>query len=152
MPSIQRSIWPAGLARRRNQGPKPIQFDFLACSDARLIRIFEDEDSNSGGGRGRKPGKSQASLLKNRNPDLVTMSIGGKDVGFVDLLDRVSQHSSSVLNFELANLPSSVFTDFTSPTRVKVVTGCGLTIARKTAKAQLTRLPKISMEKTLRMT
>lgn len=79
---------PQVAADGRIQGPKPISFDFIACSGSKLKNIYED--SPNGGNRPEdKPKISQAGALKDKNPDLVTMSIGGNDVGFVDLMDRV---------------------------------------------------------------
>jgi hypothetical protein len=75
----------------RIQGPKPINFDFIACSGSKLKNIYEDSP-NGGNGPDAKPKISQAGALKDTNPDLVTMSIGGNDVGFVDLMDRVSRN------------------------------------------------------------
>jgi hypothetical protein len=80
---------PQIAADDRIQGPKPIKFDFIACSGARARNIYEDSPGG-GDGPGDKPKISQAGALKDTNPDLVTMSIGGNDVEFVKLLDRVS--------------------------------------------------------------
>lgn len=67
------------------QGPKPMQFSFIACSGARTTNIYTDSPNAN-----NKPTKSQAGQLQGVNPDLVTLQIGGNDVGFVTLLDRVS--------------------------------------------------------------
>lgn len=80
---------PQVAADDRIQGPKPITFDFIACSGSKLKNIYQ-ESTGGGNAPGDKPKISQAGALKDKNPDLVTMSIGGNDVGFVDLLDRVS--------------------------------------------------------------
>ena len=80
---------PQVAADDRIQGPKPISFDFIACSGSKLRNIYEDTP-NRGDGPEAKPKISQAGALKDTSPDLVTMSIGGNDVGFVDLMDRVS--------------------------------------------------------------
>ncbi|KAJ4293386.1 hypothetical protein N0V90_008669 [Kalmusia sp. IMI 367209] len=65
----------------RIHGPKPIDFSFIACSGSRTWHIFEDRPSG-------KVKQSQASQLKDKNPDMVTLSIGGNDIGFATLLDR----------------------------------------------------------------
>lgn len=72
----------------RLRGPKPIErFDFIACSGARTWHIHGKTPGQAGNGQ---PAEPQASLLKNTQPELVTLSIGGNDIGFADLLDRVS--------------------------------------------------------------
>ncbi|RMZ73071.1 esterase [Pyrenophora seminiperda CCB06] len=63
-------------------GPKPIEFNFIACSGSKLRQIYEDREKD-------RPGKSKVAQAKQlNNPDMVTLSIGGNDVGFVDLMDR----------------------------------------------------------------
>ncbi|KAF2200638.1 SGNH hydrolase [Delitschia confertaspora ATCC 74209] len=52
-----------------------------------------------------KPKEPQSSFLKDVNPDLVTMSIGGNDVGFVDLLDRCVYRFKDVKGCAGCNLP-----------------------------------------------
>lgn len=79
------------------KGPKPIKFDFIACSGSRTWNIFKDQPN------GKEKNKvSQASQLQDKHPDMVTLSIGGNDVGFVDLLDRVcecvSQFPALIIN------------------------------------------------------
>ncbi|KAF2833175.1 SGNH hydrolase [Ophiobolus disseminans] len=65
-------------------GPKPIKnFDFIACTGAETKHIYKGAE-----GSDVQPKEPQASLLKDTNPDLVTLSIGGNDVGFTDLLER----------------------------------------------------------------
>jgi hypothetical protein len=81
---------PQVAADGRIQGPKPIKFDFIACSGSKIKNIWQDS-TGGGDGPAAKPKIAQAKALKDTNPDLVTMSIGGNDVGFVDLLDRVSK-------------------------------------------------------------
>jgi len=82
----------------RLRGPTPKQFDFLACSGAKLFNIhgdttLKDISSSSGSSSGgNQPKQAQAAQLGDSNPDLVTMSIGGNDVDFVYLLDHVSTH------------------------------------------------------------
>jgi len=72
------------------QGQKPLKnFDFIACSGAKTKHIFKGGDGVEIGSGDGQPKEAQASLLKDTNPDLVTLSIGGNDVGFTDLLDRV---------------------------------------------------------------
>jgi lysophospholipase L1-like esterase len=66
------------------QGPKPMKFEFIACSGAQTTDIY-------GGGGG------QAAQLAGLNPDLVTITISGNDVNFVGLLDRVSARNSDNL-------------------------------------------------------
>lgn len=69
----------------RLHGPKPFKdFNFIACTGAKTKHIYK-----GGEGSDDQPIGAQASLLKDTNPDLVTLSIGGNDVGFTDLLDRV---------------------------------------------------------------
>jgi hypothetical protein len=97
------------------QGPKP-QFDFIACSGAKTEHIFHGGQGTTSEDGDGQPKEAQASLLKDTNPELVTLSIGksshdarlsqklttyagmvgGNDVGFTDLLIRVS-HSFSIL-------------------------------------------------------
>jgi len=86
---------PQVTADDRIQGPKPISFDFIACSGSKLKNIYQDR---TGGGDGpeAKPKISQAGALKDTDPDLVTMSIGGNDVGFVELMDRVSSNQRQI--------------------------------------------------------
>jgi hypothetical protein len=75
----------------RLHGPKPIgNFDFIACSGAQTINIHGKDAGATSPGDDSQPKAPQASLLYGRNPELVTMSIGGNDVGFGDLLERVS--------------------------------------------------------------
>ena len=90
MPSYQRSLGPLTAEDDRLRGPKPIvPFDFIACSGARTWHIHgKGAGATSGGGDGQ-PKESQASLLKDTNPDLVTLSIGGNNVGFFELFDQV---------------------------------------------------------------
>lgn len=52
-------------------------FDFIACSGSKLKQMYADNPNASKG----KPKTSQAGQLANKNPDLVTLSIGGNDVG-----------------------------------------------------------------------
>jgi hypothetical protein len=80
---------PQVAADDRVQGPKPINFDIVACSGSNLSHIYADSD-DGGNGPGDKPKTAQAKALKDTDPDLVTLSIGGNNVSFVDLLDRVS--------------------------------------------------------------
>jgi len=64
-------------------GPKPIGFDFIACSGSKLQSIYQDWPE-------APEGKSKLSQSKQLdNPDMVTMSIDGNDVRFVEVLDRV---------------------------------------------------------------
>lgn len=79
----------------RIHGPKPINFDFIACSGSRLKQIYQDSLDEDGCPKG-KPKMAQAKALGNDNPELVTMSIGGNDVGLVDLLDRVRHKRTSI--------------------------------------------------------
>lgn len=67
------------------QGPKPMQFSFIACSGSKTNNIYNDNPDAK-----NKPTTSQAGQLQGLNPDLVTLQIGGNDVGFVEILDRVS--------------------------------------------------------------
>ncbi|CAI6339618.1 unnamed protein product [Periconia digitata] len=77
----KKAFGPQVAEDNRLQGPKPVDFSFIACSGSRTRHIYEDSP-------GSKREKSQASQLKDKNPDLVTLSIGGNDIGFVELLDR----------------------------------------------------------------
>ncbi|ORY05562.1 SGNH hydrolase-type esterase domain-containing protein [Clohesyomyces aquaticus] len=63
-------------ADERIKGPKPIAFDFIACSGSRLQQIYTDGLDLPG-----QPKISQANQLKD-DPEMVVMSIGGNDVGF----------------------------------------------------------------------
>ncbi|KAL4861685.1 SGNH hydrolase-type esterase domain-containing protein [Aspergillus spectabilis] len=69
------------------QGPKPLDFSFIACSGAKTkhVRSTAQDTSSGGGGKSKTP---QADQLQDINPDWVTLSIGGNDVKFVDVLDR----------------------------------------------------------------
>ncbi|KAJ5632489.1 hypothetical protein N7490_008828 [Penicillium lividum] len=71
-------------------GPKPIDFKFIACSGARAKQIYQDSgaSSSSCGGNG-KPKRSQANQLAdlNLNFDMITLSIGGNDADFVSVMD-----------------------------------------------------------------
>lgn len=58
-------------------------FEFIACSGSKLKQVYQDP----GGDGTRKPQTSQANQLSGKE-DLVTLSMGGNDVGFVNLLDR----------------------------------------------------------------
>jgi hypothetical protein len=73
----------------RIQGPKPMHFDFIACSGSNLKQIYEDNPNAPEG----KSKIAQAKQLKD-NPEMVTLSIGGNDVGFVELLDRACSPSA----------------------------------------------------------
>jgi hypothetical protein len=68
----------------RIKGPKAIHFDFIACSGSKLKQIYEDSLNVQKG----KPKDAHYKQLKD-NPEMVTMSTGGNDVGFMNLLDRV---------------------------------------------------------------
>ncbi|KAJ5976550.1 hypothetical protein N7481_010257 [Penicillium waksmanii] len=74
------------------KGPKPIDFNFIACSGARSKHIYEDPGarSSSGGGGKEKSKRSQANQLADSKKgfDMITLSIGGNDANFVDVLDR----------------------------------------------------------------
>jgi hypothetical protein len=66
--------------------------DFIACSGARIWYVNDGgpgTTSGGGGGGDGQPKESQASQLEGTNPELVTLSIGGNNMGSSDLLDRV---------------------------------------------------------------
>jgi lysophospholipase L1-like esterase len=63
--------------------------------------------TGSGGGTSSTP---QANQLAGLNPDMVTLSIGGNDVGFADLLVRVSYFRQKTPGLHLANVTGSVST------------------------------------------
>ncbi|KAL4941314.1 SGNH hydrolase-type esterase domain-containing protein, partial [Aspergillus oleicola] len=69
------------------EGPKPLDFSFIACSGAKTkhVRSMAQDESSGGGGKSKTP---QAEQLDDIGPDWVTLSIGGNDVKFVDVLDR----------------------------------------------------------------
>ena len=80
----------------RLHGPKPLgNFDFIACSGAKSEHIFTGGTGASSGNGDGQPKEAQASLLKDTNPELVTLSIGGNDIGFTNLLIRVSLSETS---------------------------------------------------------
>lgn len=80
----KQAFGPQVAADPRIKGPKPIQFNFIACSGSRFKQIYADDPNPPPG----KPGDSQAKQLQN-NPDMVSMSIGGNDADFVKIMDRV---------------------------------------------------------------
>ena len=69
-------------------------FQFEACSGAVTRNIYEEGQLLKRDGSESFPPKPhpQAQVLAASQPNLVTMSIGGNDVGFSDLLDRVSEN------------------------------------------------------------
>jgi hypothetical protein len=73
-------------------GPKPIDFEFLACSGSKTMHIWEDRGASSSSSGEVKPKRAQANQLKDLNLDfnMITLSIGGNDAAFVTVLDRVS--------------------------------------------------------------
>lgn len=75
------------------KGSKPVDFNFIACSGARTKHIYADPgagSSSSGGGKDKSK-RSQANQLADskKDFDMITLSIGGNDANFVDVLDRV---------------------------------------------------------------
>lgn len=99
---------PQVKADDRLLGPGP-ELYFIACSGSKLAQIYEGIPGSPGGPKD-KPKESQASQLKDKSLGLVTLSIGGNDVGFVDLLSRVSAmvHKNGPWGF--ADLTCSVYT------------------------------------------
>lgn len=81
-------------------GPKPIDFKFIACSGAKTKHIYQDSgaSSSSSGGNGKSK-RSQANQLADLKLDfdMITLSIGGNDADFVSVLDRVGLMCSSNL-------------------------------------------------------
>ncbi|QKX57197.1 uncharacterized protein TRUGW13939_04305 [Talaromyces rugulosus] len=92
MSALYRNSGPPALSGGRNTRPKPINFHFIACSGSTINDIYEDDGTHSSssgsGGGGGKSDLSQANQLKDLHPDMVTLTTGGNDVNFADVLDR----------------------------------------------------------------
>ncbi|KAJ8605715.1 hypothetical protein MRB53_041356 [Persea americana] len=69
------------------QGPNPREFAFIACSGSRTRNIYQNA-GDAATETSNKPDLAQANQLNGLDPQLVTLSIGGNDVGFVNLLDH----------------------------------------------------------------
>jgi lysophospholipase L1-like esterase len=73
---------PLVAAASEIQGPKPVDSQFIACSGARMQNLYVATGSTN------QPQIPQAPRLKEIQPDMVTLSIGGNDAGFITVLDK----------------------------------------------------------------
>jgi hypothetical protein len=104
-----------------------MDFSFIACSGSRTWHIYQDNPD-------WKVPDGQAKQLADKNPEMVTLSIGGNDVGFVKLLDRVCNgHLKSIIRRKLIRYSAS--TDSIKITLMLVVgvDGSGLMTVQMTA-------------------